>query len=107
MDESRKNHIKSTLEKYRNNSAVEAMRRGDDSDLTDMGSCVKYAYELLDALDTPNVKAYRCRVKNAPNSPKTLSRHSVRRIVRPLVCGIVGGLAGGFFAHLMFQIFGL
>ena len=51
----------------------------------------------------------RDAVLDSMRGPERTSGAAVRvqRMVRPLVCGIVGGLAGGFFAHFMFQIFGL
>ena len=47
-----------------------------------IASAFRYCAGRLEYEVTPNDQAHRCRVKNAPNSPKTQSRHSVQRLVR-------------------------
>lgn len=48
------NQIKRWMNENKNYSVIKMVRESDDDGLSETGRCVKYAYELLAALDTPN-----------------------------------------------------
>jgi hypothetical protein len=57
MKKERIDQIRRNLENFKNDVVINDMRTADDSILREMALCVKYAYELIDALDTPNVES--------------------------------------------------
>ena len=54
MTKNRLNEIASYLNERRNADGISNLRSADDVELSDFGKFTKFAYELLDALDTPN-----------------------------------------------------
>ena len=56
MTKNRLNEIASYLNERRNAAGISNLRSADDVELSDFGKFTKFAYELLDALDTPNTQ---------------------------------------------------
>jgi len=59
MNNDRIKEMRKKLESYRNGIATTLIRKAPDAELTEQGLCTKFVYELLDVLDTPNVKGER------------------------------------------------
>jgi hypothetical protein len=77
----RLDQIKKWMEENRNYSVIETISEANDDALSETGRCVKYAYELLDMLVSPNDPSSATRPEKDVNCNETAMPGSLQRMV--------------------------